>query len=156
MVTPNLCGAFGGRGPKKVRPRPSLSFSPGNGYAKPGRKVRRGDKLNNCDRSLQWPLPARGGEEQTPREPQTRERLEPSSPRQCPLFQLVACIAAPVQRPAREWLRQTWVECWAGELPRKCGRTTCSAERSAWEWLRQTCVERSAGEDPRKCGHALR
>ena len=71
------------------------------------------------------------GEEQTPREPQTRERLEPSSPRQCPLFQLVACIAAPVQRPAREWLRQTWVECWAGELPRKCGRITCSAERSA-------------------------
>ena len=63
MVTPNLCGAFGGRGPKKVRPRPSLSFSPGNGYAKPGRKVRRGDKLNNCDRSFQWPLPALGGGE---------------------------------------------------------------------------------------------
>ena len=93
----------------------SAGTSVGSGHTKPGRKMRRGDRLNNCDRSLQWRLPAKGGgkdatrrgEEPTPREPQTRERLETPSPTQYPLFQLVACIATPVQRPAREWLRQT-------------------------------------------------
>ena len=38
----------------------SAGTSVGSGHTKPGRKMRRGDRLNNCDRSLQWPLPARG------------------------------------------------------------------------------------------------